>query len=313
MSEAFTTATHEDPAAWPGWCCSYCAAPLRTEAHGLTCAREGRWFATQHGVHRLLTQERRRELQPALEAYQRVRRDEGWRAEPGLPDVPPDHPHAAIWRRRARHFARARSLAREQLGRGSWRVLDVGAGCGWASARLVEDGHRVAAVDINLDEQDGLLAANALIHDPSRLPRAEADMEALPLEPASMDLVLVAGVLHHAARPARTLVEIRRVTRRGGIVAILDSPVYRRAVDGETMVAERAEEQTRRYGFAAPAFGQGYLLWSELAALFEGAGWRLEIHDWPGRVRELTRDLVEIARWGRRTARFPILVGRRDG
>ena len=66
-------------------------------------------------------------------------------------------------------------------------------------------------------------------------------------------------------------------------------------------------------GFAAVPFGQGYLLWSELLALFEGAGWRLEVHGWPGRAREITRDLVEIARWGRRTARFPILIGRRDG
>ena len=313
MSEAFTTAAGEHPAPWPGWCCSYCAAPLQGDTHGLLCAREGRWFATHNGVHRLLTQERRRELQPALEAYQRVRRDEGWRAERGLPDVPPGHPHAAIWRRRARHFARARSLAQERLGRGPWRVLDVGAGCGWASTRFLEAGHRVAAVDVNLDEEDGLLAANGLVEDPAGLPRAEADMEALPLEPASMDLVLAAGVLHHAARPARTLVEIRRVTRRGGLVVVLDSPVYRSAVDGETMVAERADEQSRRYGFAAPAFGQGYLLRCELEALFEGAGWRLEVHGWPGRVRETARDLVEIARGGRRTARFPILIGRRDG
>jgi SAM-dependent methyltransferase len=313
MSETFSAGTGADPAAWPGWCCSYCAGPLQGDAHGLVCAREGRWFATQDGVHRLLTQERRRELQPALEAYQRVRRDEGWRAERGLPHVPSGHPHGAIWRRRARHFARARALARERLGGGPWRVLDVGAGCAWTSARFLADGHHVAAVDVNLDERDGLLAARELIDDPSRLPRAEADMEALPLEPASMDLVLAAGVLHHAARPARTLVEMRRVTRRGGVVAVLDSPVYRRAVDGETLVAERAEEHTRRYGFTPPAFGQGYLLWSEVAGLFEGAGWRLEIHGWPGRVRETAWDLVAIARGGRRAARFPILIGRRDG
>src|SRR5258706_15395746 len=158
MSEAFRTAAGEDRARWPGWCCSYCAAPLQEDAHGMICAREGRWFATQQGVHRLLTQERRRELQPALEVYQRVRRDEGWRAERGLPDVPADHPHAAIWRRRARHFARARSLARERLGRGPWRVLDVGAGCGWASPRPLAHGPRGAAVDVSPHAQDGPLA-----------------------------------------------------------------------------------------------------------------------------------------------------------
>ncbi|PYQ52521.1 MAG: hypothetical protein DMF78_11150 [Acidobacteria bacterium] len=313
MSEDVVAAALPAVAAWPGWCCSYCAAPLRLDAHGLVCAREGRWFATQAGVHRLLSEQRRRELQPALEAYQRVRRDEGWAASRGLPEVAGDHPHAAIWRRRARHFARALALAGERLGAGPWRVLDAGAGCGWASARLLEAGHAVAAVDVNLDAHDGLLAAEAVMDDPSRLPRAEADIESLPLEPASMDLVLAAGVLHHAPRPARTLLEMRRVTRRGGLVVVIDSPVYRRAADGETMVAERREARTRRYGFTPASFGPGYLVWSELAGLFEGAGWRLEVNGWPGRLREMARDAVERARWGRRTARFPVLVGRRDG
>src|SRR5262249_57923035 len=115
------------------------------------------------------------------------------------------HPPAAFGGGRARHFARALSLAGERLGRGPWRVLDVGAGCCWASARLLAAGHAVAAVDVNLDEQDGLLAAGDVMDDPARLARAEADIESLPLEPASMDLVLAAGVLHHAPRPARTL------------------------------------------------------------------------------------------------------------
>jgi len=33
MSEAFRTAAGEDRARWPGWCCSYCAAPLQEDAH----------------------------------------------------------------------------------------------------------------------------------------------------------------------------------------------------------------------------------------------------------------------------------------
>jgi SAM-dependent methyltransferase len=313
MSEQLAPAAASGPATWPGWCCSYCAAPLSASEHGLVCAREERWFATQDGVHRLLTQERRRELQPALEAYQRVRRDEGWTASRGLPEVPGDHPFAVIWRRRARHFARAVSLVRARLGPGPWRVLDAGAGSCWAAARLLAAGHAVVAVDLNLDARDGLLAAERVMDDPSRLPRAEADIESLPLEPASMDLVLAAGVLHHAPRPARTLLEMRRVTRRGGLVVVIDSPVYRRAADGEAMIGERTEERARRYGFPPVAFGPGYLVWSELAGLFEGAGWRLEVHGWPGRVREAVRDAVEQARWGRRTARFPVLVGRRDG
>lgn len=49
-----------------GWCCSYCSAPLEVQAHGLYCAAERRWFASLDGVHRLLPEERRRQLGPFL-------------------------------------------------------------------------------------------------------------------------------------------------------------------------------------------------------------------------------------------------------
>src|SRR5262249_57676659 len=130
-------------------------------------------------------------------------------------------------RRRARHFARAVSLSRARLGPGPWRVLDAGAGSCGAAARLVAAGHAVAAVDLNLDARDGLLAAERVMDDPSRLPRAEADIESLPLEPASMDLVLAAGVLHHAPRPARTLLGLRRLTRPAPLLLMIPSPAHR--------------------------------------------------------------------------------------
>src|SRR5688572_15376806 len=111
MSETLHVAA-DMPSAWPGWCCSYCGAPLARDRGGLMCAAEGRWFATQEGIHRLLPEERRRALLPFVELYRRVRRDEGWRAEPSLPVVPAGHPHAAIWRARARRFGAALDLAR---------------------------------------------------------------------------------------------------------------------------------------------------------------------------------------------------------
>jgi SAM-dependent methyltransferase len=294
MSEVVAASSRTTPGPWPGWCCSYCAAPLEIDGQGATCPRESRWFATHRGVHRLLTHERRRELLPALEAYRRARRDEKDPADTGA-------------------LTRALSLAGARLGRGPWRVLDVGAGGCWASAHLLGLGHTVAAVDLDLDEEDGLLAAERILEDPSRLPRAEADMEALPLEPASMDLVLAAGVLHQAADAARTLVELRRVTRREGLLVAFGSPVYRRPADGQRAMAERVEAQRDRYGFPAAPFGTGYLVLRDLPPLFARCGWRLDVHGWPARIAEAARDVVEIARWGRRTARSPILIARRDG
>jgi SAM-dependent methyltransferase len=297
-----------------GWCCSYCAAPLETHGHGLFCRAEGRWFATQDGVHRLLPEARRRELLPAVEMYQRVRRDEGWRAEPGLPEVPAAHPHSRRWRSRGAALHQACALATARLGPGPWRVLEVGAGCCWAGVRLADAGHRVAAIDLNLDPDDGLRAAERVSPSAAMLLRAEAEMEALPVEPASFDLVLAADSLHHAPRLARTLVELRRVTRREGMLVVLDSPVYRRREDGEAVVAERMRAQARRYGVPMDRDRQpGYLVAGELAGLFRSAGWSLEVHGWPGPAGDWGRALLDVLRHGRRTARFPILLARRDG
>jgi SAM-dependent methyltransferase len=275
---------------------------------------EGRFFASVNGVYRLLPEERRREILPFLEMYQRVRRDEGWVASPSLPETAPTAPQAAVWRQRAVSYRRAAELAGRALGSGPWRALEIGAGCCWAGLRLMEHGHRVAAVDVNLDALDGLVAAERVSPLAEHLPRAEAEMEALPFEPGVFDLVIAAAALHYTSRLARTLVELRRVTRRGGILLVWDSPVYRRREDGEGMVAARMRRHQDRYGVVPPREGEaGYLVHGELTGLFENAGWGLEIHGWPGRAREGLWDLLDKARHGRRTARFPVLLARRDG
>jgi SAM-dependent methyltransferase len=267
-----------------------------------------------NGVYRLLSEERRREVLPFLEMYQRVRRDEGWRAHPGLPDVSDDPRHDDIWRRRAAWFRRAMEAASRTLGSGTWRVLEIGAGSCWAGLRLMERGHRVVGIDVNLDALDGLLAAERISPLAEHLPRAEAEMESLPFEPGSFDAVIASASLHYTPRVARTLVELRRVTRRGGALFVWDSPVYRRREDGEAMVAARMRRHRERYGVVAPREGEsGYLVLGELKDLFAGAGWVVEVHGWPGRVKESLRDFVEKGRTGRRTARFPLLVARRDG
>jgi SAM-dependent methyltransferase len=179
---------------------------------------------------------------------------------------------------------------------------------------LADEGHRVAAMDLSLDADDGLRAAERVSPSAAMLLRAEAEMEALPVEPASFDLVLAADSLHYAPRLARTLVELRRATRREGMLVVLDSPVYRRREDGEAVVAERMRAQARRYGVPMDRDRQpGYLVAGELPGLFRSAGWSLEIHGWPGWARERTRDAVDLLRHRRCTARFPILCARRDG
>jgi len=289
--------------AWVGWCCSYCSAPLEVRAHGLFCRAEGRFFATLEGVHRLLPEERRREVQPLVELQQRARRDAGGRAER----------HAVVGRRRARLLREGLALAAEYIGRGPWNVLEVGGGGGWAAARLLAQGHRVAAVDVDVDAQDGLGAADRVTGG-LPLPRGEAEMEALPLEPRRFDLVIAPGSLHQASRQSRALVELRRVTRRGGVLLALDSPVFRRREDGEADVGRVIREQEQRYRLSIPRESQpGYLVLGKLPALFAQAGWRAEVRGWPGRLPEWVGDAWRLLRRGRRGPRFPMVVARRDG
>jgi len=291
MREEILAVAGAAPAPWPGWCCSYCAAPLEPLGHGVLCPAEDRWFATDRGVHRLLPQERRQELLPGLELDLRARRD-----------AAPDPGHAGLVESGLR-------LAAEALPPGAWRILDVGAGSCWASLRLAARGHAVAAVDVSLDPQHGLLAAAG-----TELPRAEAEMEALPLEPGLFDLVLCAGSLHYASRPGRALIELRRVTRRGGALLVVGSPVFRRREDGEAGVARRMRELSRRYGFTvAREVLPGYLVLDELPELFHSSGWQLETSGWPRRASEAFQDALLRLRGRRPAARRPILLARRDG
>lgn len=296
---------------WPAWCCSYCSGPLTRRGGGLFCEAEGRWFATDRGVHRLLAEERRREILPQIEFHRRVRRDE---AGADAAAAPAGRAGSDSERRLWARLARGLSLVEPVLGSGRWDVLDVGSGRGWAGLRLLERGHRIAAVDLSLDPEDGLAAAENRLEDPEAFPRAEADMEELPLEAASFDLVLAVGSLHHAERAVRTLVELRRVTRRGGALLVLESPVFRRRFDGEAMVEARMRSERRRYRFSVPRESQpSYLVLGEAPELFRTAGWDLEIHGWPSLPWELAGDVLALLRTGRRRPRHPILLARREG
>lgn len=79
------------------------------------------------------------------------------------------------------------------------------------------------------------------------------------------------------------------------------------------MVAARMRALERRYGLSVPRESQaGYLVLGELPGVFRASGFTLEVDGWPGWPAEWLRDGVEWVKHGRRTARFPILRGRRD-
>ena len=153
-------------------------------------------------------------------------------------------PHASQWRIRARTFdAFLRRVLKPAAARSSrpLQVADLGAGNGWLSYRIAQAGHRALAVDIRDDAVDGLGAAKPCLSLAPRMRCIVASFEELPLPGASIDIALFNASLHYATDLDRALGEAMRVTRPGGQIAILDSPFYPRASDGEAMVAEKRQ------------------------------------------------------------------------
>lgn len=161
------------------------------------------------------------------------------------------------------------------------RVLDLGAGNGWLCYRLALDGHRCIAIDIRDDDVDGLRAAEVYrTHLPALFGRVAASFDALPIADGFADVVVFNAALHYALDLRRVLEEAARVVLSGGRIAILDSPFYRTAEEGEAMVAEKKAEALLRFGeradaLTAPAFIE-YLTAERLEEASSGLGlhWR---------------------------------------
>lgn len=136
------------------------------------------------------------------------------------------------------------ALAEALLVRGPvWRgllVLDVGAGTGTATRRLVEAGAVVVALDAAVAMLD-------VARDRSRCRPVVGDARALPLSNNAVDAVVMGFVLNHLTDPAAALAEAARVVRPGGWV--LASTWAR---ENDHPVKQLVEAGLRERGWVAP-------------------------------------------------------------
>jgi SAM-dependent methyltransferase len=233
-----------------------------------------------------------------------------------------DGPWAAQWRVRARtydHFVRAIVERFEQAAPSRpLRVLDLGAGNGWLCYRLNRRGHSSVALEWRWDDVDGLGAARGYAgHVEPFFPRVAASFETLPFPPSKFDLAVFNASIHYATDLVATLTEAVRVLVRTGGVAILDSPFYRSALDGDAMVAEKRSGGSLDLGPCRPDLlslpSIEYLTRRRLLEASTGLGLSWHRH----RVRyplgyEL-RPLWAALRGRRTPSRFDVWEGRRSG
>jgi len=100
-------------------------------------------------------------------------------------------------------------------------VADLGAGEGLLSELLARRCKKVIAVD-NSDKIVAFGAAKAKKNGLKNLEFRLGDLQNPPVEPGSVDLVILSQALHHAADPAATLATAYKLLKPHGSVMILD-------------------------------------------------------------------------------------------
>ena len=100
-------------------------------------------------------------------------------------------------------------------------IADLGSGEGLISELLARRARKVIAVD-NSEKIVVFGAAKARKNGLKNLEFRLGDLEAPPIEPASVDLVILSQALHHARNPARAIASSHGILRAGGQIMILD-------------------------------------------------------------------------------------------
>jgi SAM-dependent methyltransferase len=298
--------------------CPRCRAILeRTAPDRVTCPQDGLEFRKEDGIWRFLLPESEAHYARFIADYEAIRGYEQrgsvsasyYRA---LPFKDLTGHFRADWRIRARSFnvlvKNVLTGLQDPLER-SLKILDLGAGNGWLSNRLAAQGDRVIAVDLLVNEQDGLGAWKYYEH---RFTPLQAQFDHLPVMDRFADAVIFNASLHYAEDYAPTLKEALRVLSNEGLIVIMDSPVYKRSSAGEQMVEERKRDFSARYGFASDALqSENYLTYQRLQDLAR------ELHiTWKFftpfyNVRWTLRPLLAFISRRREPAKFHVIVGRR--
>jgi ubiquinone/menaquinone biosynthesis C-methylase UbiE len=168
---------------------------------------------------------------------------------------------------------RLAALREQVVGEARGRVLEIGIGSGLNLPFYRRDLERLIAID----PSPALLAMarphTAWVHFPVSL--REAGAEALPLEDATVDTVVMTWTLCSIAAPEQALAEIRRVLRPGGALLFLEhgrapeprvagwqdrlTPAWRRLAGG-CHLNRKVDRLIAQAGLRLAALDSGYLV-----------------------------------------------------
>ncbi|NJN15693.1 MAG: methyltransferase domain-containing protein [Oscillochloris sp.] len=208
----------------------------------LHCKQDGSNYMIRNGMAFLHDDsERWQTLSREADGWVRLHRDRGMYGGPAAEiDFRLPYLNEAPWIEIARAFDIALDIIQPRRG---LRVLEVGAGRGWAAAQLAKRGCNVTAVEINADMQIGLGRALALAKRAHvRIDPLVADSEKLPLAAGSYDIVFASAAIHHSSSFEAILSSIAQVLRPGGRLVAINEPCLPDNTKAEDLAAALAEE-----------------------------------------------------------------------
>lgn len=278
--------------------CPYCESPdlsyhKSDKAPALVCERCHHRFGFEHNIPLLYKDDtfwtpKRREAAGWVSMWKDIGiYDLDTPVTPELPFV-----EAEPWATVGRMFKAA--LFQMDL-KGEERVLDIGAGEGWASQHFAERGGHAVAIDIVADPKLGLgrawtrMEVTNTVYD-----LLIGDNEHLPFQPNTFDFVFSSNALHHSDNLDKLMQSAYRVLRPGGRLIAIGDPlttIFQQesdATDGDREKVHGIIERRRRfYHYFLAAWRAGF---RKIHAEDEKTFWKTnrELYPW---LDEQRRDI----------------------
>lgn len=298
--------------------CPRCRTALdRVSDDRLVCPQDGLEYCNVDGIWRFLLPESQAHYTRFIEEYETMRRAEGHGSSDAefyraLPYQDLSGNFSKEWAIRARSFdllvKKLLVPIQANLER-SLKVLDLGAGNGWLSNRMAAAEDRVVAVDLLVNEQDGL-GAWKFYED--QFTAIQAEFNRIPIMDRFADITVFNASFHYSENYEETLKEAFRATDEDGVVVIMDTPVYQRQESGEKMVMEREAAFQEQYGFASQALdSENFLTYDRLDELGEALGINWVTFRNPQGLGDTLRPLKAMLNRGPEPARFDLIAGYR--
>ncbi len=280
----------------------------------LRCPDDGTLYKREEGIWRMLHASRKAHFSTFQREYEAVRNaEERGSDDPNYYRQLPHHDitgkRSAEWLQRHNSFRILMDSVLYKLEKDRGRqlkVLELGAGNGWLSYNVSLVNHIAVAVDLGVSKRDGL---GAHVHYDAPILPVQADFDQLPFESDQFDLVVFNAALHYSEHYETSIAEALRVRTDNGALAIMDTPLYKRAESGQKMVAEREALFTTTHGFASNSLNsENFLTDARLDTLANTFELEWEQYSHVSEIRQGLRNLRHALTSNREAPRFPVIV-----